>query len=73
MERPPKDVLSDIRSPGKALSDLVAKYRSADPDHPDRAMWARMIHQLECEIAVRGPQQSPCLRKSACIDRGFSP
>jgi hypothetical protein len=73
MGRPRSDILSDIRSPRKALSDLVAKYRSADPDHPDRAIWARMIHQLKYEIAVRGPEQSPYLCKAACADCRFSP
>jgi hypothetical protein len=53
MGRFPDDTLSEIRSPRKALSDLVVKYNSASPYHPNRPVWERMIRQLECEIVVR--------------------
>lgn len=73
MGRLSDNVLSELRSPWKALSDLVVKYNSASPYHPDRPMWERMIRQLEREIVVRGEPWPGYRRKAACVDPRFSP
>jgi hypothetical protein len=47
------EVLHRLRTLQQALADLVAKYRELHRDHPERAVLARMIRQLELEIALR--------------------
>jgi hypothetical protein len=54
MGRLSDNVLSELRSPRKALSDLVAKFNDFGPHHPHRPMWERMIRQLESEVTLRG-------------------
>ena len=53
MGRLSDNVLSELRSPRKALSDLVAKINNCGPNHPHRPMWERMISQLESEVVLR--------------------
>ena len=72
MGRLSEDVLSEMRSPRKALSDLVAKSNDFGPDHPHHPMWGRMIRQLESEIILRGAVgRRSCAR--ACAGPRFSP
>jgi hypothetical protein len=54
MGRLSDNVLSELRSPRKALSDLVAKSNDFGPNHPHHPMWERVIRQLESEVILRG-------------------
>jgi len=53
MGRFPAETLREVRSPAKALADIVSKFNRACPEHPDRPMWEKMIRQLETEIELR--------------------
>jgi hypothetical protein len=46
----PTDVLSRLRSPAKALCDLVERYERLPCNDPDRVDVARMIRQLAFEL-----------------------
>lgn len=46
--------LQRVRTLHQALADLLAKFSGLHQDHPERPMLARMIRQLESEIALRG-------------------
>jgi hypothetical protein len=46
----PIDVLSRLRSPAKALCDLVERYERLPCNDPDRVDVARMIRQLAFEL-----------------------
>ena len=48
--------LSRIRPLPQALADLVAKHEGLHVEHPERRDLARMIGQLEAEIACRVAQ-----------------
>jgi len=50
----PHEILNRLRTLPQALADLVAKHNSLHRNHPERFMLARMIRQLEAEIACRG-------------------
>ena len=54
MQQCPNADLGRVRTPAQALTELVAKYRSLVASDPQRPMLARMIGQLETEIALRG-------------------
>jgi hypothetical protein len=54
MQTPPNAVLSRIRTPAQALTDLVAKHRRMVLNDPRRPLLTRMIGQLETEIVLRG-------------------
>ena len=54
MEQLSNATLGRIRTPAQALTELVAKYRRLVANDPQRPMLARMIDQLEIEIAQRG-------------------
>jgi hypothetical protein len=47
------EFLHRLRTPQQALADLVDKYGTMHRDHPERLVLARMIDQLESEIALR--------------------
>jgi hypothetical protein len=47
------EVLHRLRTLQQALADLVEKYSTMHHDHPERSVLARMIRQLELEIALR--------------------
>ena len=73
--------LSQLRSPAKALADLVDKLEKLAHHHPDLPLLCRMIPQLAEEIALRGSMKA--LLKGAsdgvgcgvgpCVDSTFSP
>lgn len=52
----PNDCLNRHRPLQQALADLVAKHDRLIFNHPARRDLARMIRQLEAEIAYRGRQ-----------------
>ena len=54
----PNDPLSRLRPLPQALADLVAKHDGLHVKHPERSDLARMIAQLEAEIARRAAQAS---------------
>jgi len=56
MVRLPSDPLNRIRPLSQALADLVAKHDELHLKHPERSGLARMIAQLEVEIAWRAAQ-----------------
>jgi hypothetical protein len=66
MGRLSDNVLSELRSPRKALSDLVAKSNNFGPNHPHRRMWERMIRQLESEVILRGAMGRRCSQSGLC-------
>ena len=45
--------LQRLRTLQQALTDLLAKFSAMHQDHPERPVLARMIRQLESEIALR--------------------
>ena len=45
--------LQRLRTLQQALADLLAKFSAMHQDHPERPVLARMIRQLESEIALR--------------------
>ena len=47
------DFLHRFRPLRQALADLVSKYDGLQLNHPERRDLARMIRQLEAEIAYR--------------------
>jgi hypothetical protein len=53
----PDRVLNELRSPARALADLVEKFNKTARNHPDLPKMARMIRLLSEEIALRG---GPC-------------
>jgi hypothetical protein len=63
MGRSPQNALTALRSPTRALADLVDKFNTSAGNHPDLPRMARMIRQLADEIALRrGPRVSPNAR-----------
>jgi len=56
MVKLPNDCLNWHRPLQQALADLVAKHDGLIFNHPARHDLARMIRQLEAEIAYRGGQ-----------------
>ena len=46
-------MLHRLRTLSQALADLVAKHKNMQLNHPERSVLARMISQLEAEIALR--------------------
>ncbi|HTW52152.1 MAG TPA: hypothetical protein VME45_09690 [Stellaceae bacterium] len=55
----PIDCLNRCRPLQQALADLVTKHDALVFNHPARHELARMIRQLEGEIAFRGAQTAP--------------
>jgi hypothetical protein len=47
------EFLHRVRSLQQAQADLVAKHRTMHDEHPERPVLARMIQELELEIALR--------------------
>jgi hypothetical protein len=54
MVKLPNDFLNRYRPLQQALADLVTKHDGLYSGHPERHDLARMIQQLEAEIAFRG-------------------
>ena len=50
MGRLPENVLNELRSPARALRDLIDKYEGMPSDQPTRFALGRMIRQLAGEI-----------------------
>jgi hypothetical protein len=46
-------VLTKVRSPARALFDLVQKHENMAKNHPERHKLKQMIRQLAIEITVR--------------------
>jgi hypothetical protein len=53
MERFPNTIPDELRSPAKALADLVDKFNSMARNDPQLLMLARMIRELSEEIILR--------------------
>jgi hypothetical protein len=49
----PESILSELRSPARALADLIDKFNSTVHNHPDLPKMAQMIRVLSAEIALR--------------------
>jgi hypothetical protein len=59
MGRLPENALSELRSPAKALADLVEAFNNLASDHPDLQRLAQMIGHLAEEIALRRSAGEP--------------
>jgi hypothetical protein len=58
MGRLPENALARLRSPGRALNDLVERYQGLAVNDPDRDEIGRMIRQLAVEITRSLRQRS---------------
>ena len=53
MGRLPADTLNEVRSPARALADLIETFETLASDHPALPRLAQMIRQLADEIVRR--------------------
>jgi hypothetical protein len=72
----PNDLLNRLRPLSHALADLVSKHDRLQLNHPERGDLARMIRELEMEVAHRA-KRAVMVRTSlevsvrACAERPF--
>jgi hypothetical protein len=66
MGRLSDNILGELRSMAKALTDLVEKHNGIAVDHPERSALALMIRRLQGEIAFR--QSRPPAPQGACAE-----